>query len=76
MKSVTKYYEKQDLIKLQIKDYLDEMKLSADEKKLIIEDRDEDEFVITDADIFRQGDCQLFAYVLNKKWKYKVYNIQ
>lgn len=76
MKKSTKYYEKQDLIKLQINDYLDEMKLSEDEKKVIMEDRGEDEFVITDADIFRQGDCQLFAYVLNKKWKYKVYKIQ
>lgn len=33
-------------------------------------------FVFYDADMFRQGVCQLFAYVLHRKFGYKVYIIK
>lgn len=34
------------------------------------------EFVLDDADIFRQGVCQLFAYALREKFGYKVFKLQ
>ena len=36
---------------------------------------DDEDFVVFDADDFRQGVCQLFAYELNKKYGYPVFVI-
>lgn len=70
------YYNKNDLIKISIERF--EKSLSdanVGYSKSLLEDP-ESEFVLFDADVFRQGVCQLFAYVLNEIFDYPIYRIE
>lgn len=62
------YYTKEDLEKISIKKYL-----GTDERIVELVDGRDSEFVLDNADVFRQGVCQLFAYALNEKYKYPVF---
>ena len=64
------YYSKKDLEQKSIKDYL-----GTDKNITELVDNNNSDFVLDNADIFRQGVCQLFAYALNKKYKYPVFKI-
>lgn len=62
------YYTKEDLEKISIKKYL-----GTDERIVELVDGRDSEFVLDNADVFRQGVCQLFAYALNEKYTYPVF---
>ena len=56
-------------------DYLLKEKYGTTDVENMIAD-DGTEFALDDADIFRQGVCQLFAYALRETFGYTVYKIQ
>lgn len=68
------FYNKSDLSKISILQFSKQIEnsKSIDLNQMVENNLD---FVFCDADIFRQGVCQLFAYVLNQKFGYKVYEI-
>ena len=68
------FYNKSDLSKISILQFSKQFEnsKSIDLNQMVENNLD---FVFCDADIFRQGVCQLFAYVLNQKFGYKVYEI-
>ena len=69
-------YNESDLSKLSIfqfsKQLLDDKSINYSEQLV----KDNLHFVFYNADVFRQGVCQLFAYALNQKFGYKVYEIK
>lgn len=64
------YYSKTDLEQISIKKYL-----GTDESITALVDDIDSDFVLDNADVFRQGVCQLFAYALNEKFEYPVFKI-
>lgn len=64
------YYCKDELQQISIKKYL-----GADKTITKLLDDDNSEFILDNADVFRQGVCQLFAYALHKTYKYPVYKL-
>ena len=71
------YYTKEDLEKISIADFSEELKQIPyiNYSDLLVESPDS-EFVLDTADIFRQGVCQLFAYALWEAFGYGVYIIR
>ena len=73
---LSNYYHKSDLMEISIERYEKALReADVGYSKSLLEDP-ESEFVLYDADVFRQGVCQLFAYALNEKFGYPVYKIQ
>lgn len=72
---LSNYYHKSDLMEISIERYEKALReADVGYSKSLLEDP-ESEFVLYDADVFRQGVCQLFAYALNEKFGYPVYKI-
>ena len=70
------YYNKNDLIKISIERFEKNLReANVGYSKSLLEDP-ESEFVLVNADVFRQGVCQLFAYALNEIFKYPIYKIE
>lgn len=71
-----KYYCKKDLLNISIAEFADILKSdpSINYTDALLEDADT-EFILDDADVFRQGVCQLFAFALQEEFGYKVYKI-
>lgn len=69
------YYNKSDLSKLTILQFSEQLK---DSKSINLEQlvETDERFVFDNADVFRQGVCQIFAYALHKRFGYKVYEIR
>ena len=67
---LNEYFCKEDLEQISIKEYLGSDKSITE----LVDDIDSD-FVLDNADVFRQGVCQLFAYALNQKFNYPVFII-
>ena len=67
------YLTKKELEHKDIRKYLSKISNYIDISDEILED---DEFVVDDADEYRQGICQLFAYELNQKYGYPVFIIK
>ena len=67
---LNEYFCKEDLEQISIKEYLGTDKSITE----LVDDIDSD-FVLDNADVFRQGVCQLFAYALNQKFNYPVFII-
>ena len=69
------YYNKSDLSKLTILQFSEQLKdgISINLEQLVETD---EHFVFDNADVFRQGVCQIFAYALHKRFGYKVYVIR
>ena len=57
-----KYYDKSDLCRMEIDDYKDDI-LKRD-PRIDINDMESDTFIFEDADIYRNGACNLFAEAL------------
>lgn len=70
-----KYYNKSDLSKLGILQFMEKIECgkAMDLRQIIVNDL---RFVFYDADVFRQGVCQLFAYALHQRFGYKVHIIK
>ncbi len=71
-----KYYTETDLIEISIYQFSKELRAnnSINYSEELVEN--DEHFVFYNADIFRQGVCQLFAYALHKRFRYEVYKIQ
>ena len=71
------YYTQSDLEEISIYQYDDLLieKLGTADVDDIVAENDT-AFAFEDADDFRQGACQLFAYALKETFGYKVYKIQ
>ncbi|MBE2989098.1 hypothetical protein IMK14_00255 [Sneathia sp. DSM 16630] len=67
---LNEYFCKEDLEQISIKEYLGTDKSITE----LVNDIDSD-FVLDNADVFKQGVCQLFAYALNQKFNYPVFII-
>lgn len=71
------YLDKESLKKLTIEQYAEELvKNSKIEFSLDMLDDDMFDCPYTDADVFRHGSCQLFAFALHEKFGYTVYKIE
>ena len=69
------FYNESDLSKISILQFSKQL---ADSKSIENLERlveYDEHFIFYNADVFRQGVCQLFAYALNQKFGYKVYEI-
>ena len=64
------YYSKEDLELISIKKYL-----GTDKSIIELVDDIDSDFVLDNADVFRQGVCQLFAYALKQRFNYPVFVI-
>ena len=71
------YYKKADLQKIRIESFSEELRNNnqINYSDALVEDIDSD-FILDDADIFRQGVCQLFAFALNQKYGYTAYILE
>lgn len=67
---LNEYFCKEDLEQISINEYLGTDKSITELVNVIDSD-----FVLDNADVFRQGVCQLFTYALNQKFNYPVFII-
>ena len=77
MKLQTDFLHKENLQQLKIKQYAKELCQNSDIAfSLHMLEDEKIEFPYEDADVFRQGSCQLFAFALHEKYGYPVYKLQ
>lgn len=70
------FYNESDLSKLSIFQFSKELIDSKSVVNLESLVENDERFIFYNADVFRQGVCQLFAYALNQKFGYMVYEIK
>lgn len=70
------FYNESDLRKITILQFSKQLADSKSVKNLEGLLEKDEHFIFDNADIFRQGVCQLFAYALQQKFGYKVYEIR